>query len=131
MFTARSNRSNLRKLGHSAGGWEWTASRRPREESTPIVHGEDADTELYGNETRMLGGTEAAFQTPWHRDNRRWVRWPAQLWHVTGQRFVPQACLSQVVHPSWLPVLGKAMSRGRLLLPYSANMPCNQLHTVW
>lgn len=62
----------------------------PPEESTIPVQDETLDTDAYGNETRRLGGTKAAFHRPWHKDKRRWVRWPAQLWQVTGKRFIRQ-----------------------------------------
>ena len=55
---------------------------------------EDIDADTYGNETRVLVGTEAAFQRPWHKDKRWWVRWPAQVWQVTGQRFVRRVSIS-------------------------------------
>ena len=54
----------------------------------PNTREEDIDTDAYGNETRRLVGTEAAFQRPWRKDKRWWVRWPAQVWQVTGQPLV-------------------------------------------
>ena len=52
-------------------------------------HEEDGDTDTYGNETRELRGSAAAFTRPRHKDTRWWVRWPAQTWQLIGQRFVP------------------------------------------
>lgn len=60
----------------------------------PNVHEEDIGTDAYGNETRGLVGTEAAFRRPWHMDKRWWVRWPAQVWQVTGQPLVRRVRLS-------------------------------------
>lgn len=69
----------------------------PREE--PNIHEEDIDTDAYGNETRRLVGTQAAFQTPWRKDKRWWVRWPAQVWQVTGQWVVRRVRLFRVRGP--------------------------------
>ncbi len=67
-------------------------SQGPQEE--PYGREEDIDTDTYGNETRVLVGTKTAFQRPWHKDKRWWVRWPAQVWQVTGQRFVRRVSMS-------------------------------------
>lgn len=58
------------------------------QDHTSIVHEEEVDAISYGNETRILGGTDEAFQRPWHRDKRRWVRWPAQAWYYTEYRLI-------------------------------------------
>ena len=50
-------------------------------------------TNVYGNETRVLLGTNAAFKRPCHNVQRLWVRWPAKIWRATGQRFVPRVRL--------------------------------------
>ena len=74
--------------------WLLRGRTAPTEEVTPNVHEEDVDSGAYENEIRMLGGTKTAFQRPWRKDKRRWVRWPAQVWQVTGQRFIPRVRLS-------------------------------------
>lgn len=70
------------------------------ENNISTYHEEDADTGAQGNETRVLQGTNAAFQRPWHRDKRWWVRLPAQVWQATGQRFISQVRPFEVTLPS-------------------------------
>lgn len=71
------------------------AGPTPGQVNVSITQEEEADLDTYGNETRILGGSKAAFHRPWHRDKRWWVRWPAHAWHVTGQRFIPRGRVSK------------------------------------
>ncbi len=80
-----------------------TVGRVTRAEARPtpgqgnvlITQEEEADLDTYGNETRILGGSKAAFHRPRHKDKRWWVRWPAHAWHVTGQRLMPRGRVSE------------------------------------
>ena len=77
-------------------GWLSSFWRDQRKKQPTQQVPEDLHTDVYGNETRTLLGTDAAFQRPWHKDKRLWVRWPAQIWRATGQRFVPKVRLVRI-----------------------------------
>ena len=89
-------RAHFNSFARTADGRGSAAPKRASETSTTSLSGGDADADVYGNETRDLRGTKAAFRRPWHRDKRWWIRWPAQVWKVTEQRFVPQVCLCKI-----------------------------------
>lgn len=106
--------------GNETRGFLGTKAASQRQDGIPIVYEEGIDINAYGNETRGLLGTRAAFQRPWHRDKRCWIRWPAQVWQATGQHFLPQVRLFDVISPSLLPFFGNgAMVRegGRFACP--------------
>ncbi len=94
MFTVRYSRqrdSQVSNSRHAPGEGSASVAPSTLEQDSPLLAGDgEANIDTYGNETRRLRGTRAAFQRPWHRDKRWWIRWPAQAWHVTGHRLIPQ-----------------------------------------
>lgn len=102
------------------------AGPTPGQGDVPIAQEEEADLDTYGNETRILGGSKAAFHRPWRRDKRWWVRWPAHAWHVTGQRLIPRGRVSEYRPAShwwsrWLGSTWRMLQRSRVFTALEQN----------
>lgn len=95
------------------------AGPTPGRGSVQITQEEEADSDTYGNETRMLGGSRGAFHRPWRMDKRWWVRWPALAWHVAGQSLIPRGRVSEYRPASywwsrWLGSIWRMLQRSRI-----------------
>lgn len=81
-----------------------------------VENEEDRTADMYGNETRELRGAQAAFERPWRKDDRWWLRWPAKAWWFMGHRYIPHGGTSEYRPAShwsvrWLGSIWRAFRR--------------------